>query len=214
MKRTEWRIFTDQHLRPLVGDVRAVRNLAVFPSNEWVVNALALESSDFSPTKFNLTAFVLPLYVPTRHLYFTFGDRLGALSGRPEKWWDASEPGWEQDVVSQIEEEALPFFDRVRDPHALAAYIASHLEKPMRSDPRIAEVRGYSLILGNQWSEGNSELVSALAMAVQLGEESWAQESAERMTTVISDSAKDRDRVIDQFRQWRNQNYQTLKLAA
>ncbi len=214
MKQAQWRTFADKHLRPLLGEVKAVRDLALIPGDEWLLRALALESSDFSPTKFSLTAFVLPLYVPTRYLYFTFGDRLGRMSGEGEKWWDALDPEWELDVVLHVRREAMPFFDRVGDPSALFAYIDSELEMQAQSDPRIAEVSAYSLLLSKRWEEAQSEIANAKAVAAKWSHEMWAREVAERLNSVIRDISADRDQVIAKFREWRRQNYEVLKLAA
>jgi hypothetical protein len=45
--------------------------------HRWVVECLYIDSSSFSSDKFSVEAFVLPLFIPTGHLYFNYGFRIG-----------------------------------------------------------------------------------------------------------------------------------------
>jgi hypothetical protein len=45
--------------------------------HEWIAECLLYESSAFSRERFYLQAFALPLFIPTDHLYFSYGFRVG-----------------------------------------------------------------------------------------------------------------------------------------
>jgi hypothetical protein len=45
--------------------------------HEWIAECMLAESSAFSATSFYVEAFVLPRFVPSDHLYFDYGFRVG-----------------------------------------------------------------------------------------------------------------------------------------
>jgi hypothetical protein len=45
--------------------------------HEWIAECISMESHSFSRTRIYIWAFALPLFVPTNHVYFTYGDRVG-----------------------------------------------------------------------------------------------------------------------------------------
>ena len=52
--------------------------------NRWIAECIFADSSAFSAARFHLEAFVLPLFIPTTHLYFSYGFRIGTY------WEDVS----------------------------------------------------------------------------------------------------------------------------
>ena len=50
--------------------------------HEWVAECIYVDSSSHSRTAFYVQAFALPLFVPTDHLYFDYGGRVG------DRWED------------------------------------------------------------------------------------------------------------------------------
>jgi hypothetical protein len=46
--------------------------------HEWVAEGFYADSSSFSRSVFYLHAFAIPLFVPSDHLYFTYGARVGS----------------------------------------------------------------------------------------------------------------------------------------
>jgi hypothetical protein len=59
------------------------------------------EPSGFSKKEFYVNAFFLPLYVPTKHLHFTFGHRIGST-----KRWSADRSDLETALSSEMQKEA------------------------------------------------------------------------------------------------------------
>src|SRR5258708_26779920 len=91
VKSATWRRLCRTYMVPHLPPVRLVRNLTIFPPTEHLLRALSTDSSGFGAARFVVEAFVMPLYVPSDHIYYTFGGRLGALSGHQERWWTISD---------------------------------------------------------------------------------------------------------------------------
>jgi hypothetical protein len=68
----------------------------------WIAECLLYESSDFSRERFYLQAFALPLFIPTNHLYFTYGFRVG------NGYWEAVDANLLEEV-----RRALPKLERL-----------------------------------------------------------------------------------------------------
>jgi hypothetical protein len=134
--------------------MRLAGNLAIIPPIEQLLKGLAAESSAFSASNVAVQVFVMPLYVPSDHIYYLFGGRLGALSGsQPRDWTMSNENESEvmQDILALTHKEAVPFLNRFRSPRDLAEYIGRDVHPDtIRSDPNVAEIEAYSRILANQ----------------------------------------------------------------
>lgn len=61
----------------------------------WVAECIYAETSSFTRERFFLNAFVLPLFIPTDHLYFDFGFRIGTH-------WDSVDGETVQAVVAAL----------------------------------------------------------------------------------------------------------------
>jgi hypothetical protein len=48
-----------------------------FREHHWVAACIYADTSSFSRERFYLDAFALPLFIPTDHLYFNYGFRIG-----------------------------------------------------------------------------------------------------------------------------------------
>lgn len=70
-----------------------------------ILNGLYFESHSHEATLFYLWVFCLPLYVPTKHVTFNFGHRLGFS-------WTSTDTELLPKVVHEIKKDALPFLSR------------------------------------------------------------------------------------------------------
>ncbi len=154
MKSATWRRLSRTYMVPHLPPVRLVRNLTIFPPTEHLLRALSTDSSGFSGVRFVVEAFVMPLYVPSDHIYYTFGGRLGALSGHQERWWtisDENESEVMREVLDLIRKEALPFLNRLSNPRELAEHIHRDVHPDnRRTDPHLAESEAYSWIVAGE----------------------------------------------------------------
>jgi hypothetical protein len=53
-------------------------------AGKWIAACIVADPSEFKMTAFSLQAFALPLFLPTQHLYFDYGFRVG------ERWESVS----------------------------------------------------------------------------------------------------------------------------
>jgi hypothetical protein len=74
-----------------------------------VLRGFCFEGSDFDKTSFYVYFFALPLCVPTKHLYFNFGDRLRSDGGDN---WNVNDPNLLAKLGAAIRREAMPFLSR------------------------------------------------------------------------------------------------------
>jgi hypothetical protein len=213
MKQAIWKQFATRHLLPALGGGKLAAKLAVVQGSDWLLRAIAVESSSFSADRFTLQAFVLPMYVPTRHLYYTYGGRIGSLSGRSEVWWDVKTDGWQEQASRQAAFEAEPFFASTSDPDQLVDYIRVRLADLAARDPRVQEVIAYSLLLSDQTAEASSELERALTTVRALNVK-WALDVSGRIAIVKQSIREGPASVRDLFTRWREENERTLNLIS
>lgn len=214
MTGSHWKAFAITGILPAIGGGRVVRNLAVRSSgDEWLLQAMAVESSGFSATKFCLWAFVLPLYIPTTYIHYTYGARLGALGGRSEIWWDTTDPNWQEDATRKVSEEARPFFDTTRGPTGLSKYIETHLADQMDTDLRVIEVLGYSRALAGDLRSATAAVTKAKRSAQRLTMP-WAKDVLTRLDAYEHAALQGEDEVRMLLATWRESSIRKLHLAA
>ena len=68
------------------------------------------------PRKFYVQVFIKPLFVPSQHLSFNIGWRLGGGSHT----WNADTPNLITELSAGLKREALPFLSRVQSPRDVA----------------------------------------------------------------------------------------------
>lgn len=70
-----------------------------------------------------VTAYIMPLYVPTEYIYFDYGERLRHLHGLELHTLTENEPDlmeqWCADYCKAIDEKILPVFQQIPSPEAL-----------------------------------------------------------------------------------------------
>jgi hypothetical protein len=199
-------------LLPGLGGGRVVRDLAVVRSDPWLLQAIAVETSGFSSKRFTLVAFAIPLYVPTSHIYFTYGDRIGSLADGAEVWWTTDSDRWQERAGSQAVEEASSFFGRIHDPCGLARYIEHDRVDSDRRDPRIQETLAYSWFLCGETAKWSAPLTEARTMAGAL-DAPWAREVIQRIVELEFVATRGSDRVIALLAAWKDQSELSLRLV-
>lgn len=82
-----------------------------------VLRGFYFEDSGFDPAAFYVWTFFLPLYLPTTHISFTFGQRLAGDNGER---WTIEDPKGEDKVLSAINTAGLPYLSGTENIHQLA----------------------------------------------------------------------------------------------
>lgn len=135
---------------------RLLPDLPGFTCKGWLLHSVPVadllrgfycDTSGFDASKFTVYVFVLPLYIPTNHLYFTFGNRLKDDRGC-EKWWNVNDPSLCEDLLFRMKSEGLPFLSGVRSPIDL---VKKAEELPPTLDPYKFETIGYSLAMADDF---------------------------------------------------------------
>jgi hypothetical protein len=199
-----------RYLVPSLDGFRVRGSLLFQPPDGYLLRAFKFESSAFSGSTFHVQAFVLPLYVPTEHLYFTFGDRLG----RGGVSWDVEkqpEPAAMAEVLQLIEREGLPLLNGAKEPMDLFA-VCQSLKLPL-DDPRIAEALTYARVLGGQHAEALLELDDLLPRTAELEARApWAREIRLREQVVADALRRAPAEALAHLKSWRAESCARLKI--
>lgn len=65
------------------------------------------------------TFFVMPLYIPCEHRYYTYGNRISALPLLPRDASDEKIEKWCEALCGELENKIFPFFQRAATPEQL-----------------------------------------------------------------------------------------------
>lgn len=117
MKAREWARISKPLEEALVG-FRTMR-WGFVREEQWVAKAISADTSSFSAERFYVHAFVVPLFIPTEYVHFTYGFRVG-------KGWDRVDGDLVRAVV-----DALPRLDAIATLPGLAD-VASDWEVNIR----------------------------------------------------------------------------------
>jgi len=110
MKKKEFKALESQLLTYLPGfSIRG--ELLVLPPVSPVLRGIAFDGSSFDKSSFTVTAFLLPLCVPTDHLYFNFGTRIRHSRGGDR--WNTTNSDLVAELGGALKLQATPFLSRV-----------------------------------------------------------------------------------------------------
>jgi hypothetical protein len=213
MKGAEWAPLARQYLLPNLAGYEVRGSLVFAAPIGLILKGLSCEPSGFSRTKFNLQAFVQPLYVPKGHLAFGIGGRLGHLGGGGDRWWHYSanrESEVMNDVAEYVMREGVPFLAGFEGPRSVAEYIRSrninHGLLPHSED------EGYSWLLAGELQAASKTLQRVIS-SVERGDPEWMQQAMQRTQTVLSMLNRDPDTAVQLLYRWRDSTLQALRLT-
>jgi hypothetical protein len=169
-----------------------------------ILRGFCCDGSGFDPSLFTVTVFVLPLYVPTTHLHFTFGNRLKDERGC-DKWWNIQEPDLANTLLSSIQREGLPFLEGVRQPSELVALVE---RLPGNTNPHSLEAIAYSLAMADDHAAAHTaldRLVKALDLKIV-----WQAEMMERAKQLAHKLNADPQAAKQQLAEWEQATVDTL----
>lgn len=172
MKRRELALLLRHPLLQLEGFVLKGRLLFKPPLDRLLRGIFFDSSSD--PRAFYPTLFVMPLCVPTNHIYFTFGNRLRTAAG--VGGWSSEMPDLVAELGAALKSAAM-FLSGI---DSLPAFVA-YAEFGLRTE-RTLEGIGYALAREGQAAQAISifdELLTKGDLST-----SWQRELAERITNL------------------------------
>jgi len=176
---------------------------------EHLLRGFFFDASGFDASWFYLQVFVQPLYVPSDHISFNFGQRIAG--------WKINKSN-EDEVMSQVllrvREEGLPLLERIQVPLDLAQYVA---EQKNIDDPYVQEARAYSLIIAGEHSqglEGMEQLLKTLARHIEREPGVyWLQDLHKRNYTFYNLLSHNSEAAIKQLEEWRAYTLRSLNLV-
>lgn len=216
MKAREYQKLSKIYLLPNLPGFEVLGGVLYLRPIKYFLLGLSFDNSSFSKNSFTVTAFAQPLFIPRNYIFYSFGSRLGTLSGGPEKWWEITDQNSEEvyaQVLNLIRKEAIPFFESVKTPRKFIRKYKS------RSDPphvHNMEAVAYAMILDGDNRKAarlmqQSLVVLKVAMKKDLNRP-WLQETKARVQMINSALHKDPTGAVAQLNTWITETTSFLKL--
>jgi hypothetical protein len=167
------------------------------------LKGLYFEGSQSSPGGYYVWVFFQPLFVPSEHVTFNLGMRLGSGS----MTWDVVGDDKAEALLHAIETEALPALqglDTAKQVASRAGEIAEH------GGPKAIEAAAYSLAYAQDIKAAVpylDSLIEGLDSAVE-----WQKRMAERAVLLREDVLHDPDRARLRLEEWRQLTIRKLML--
>lgn len=214
VKAAKARALIRRYLLPSLRNFSVKNKLLYVIPVHHILRGYYLEDSGFDPLSFNCWAFVQPLYVPSEHLVFNMGGRLGTLEGGQEQWWkltDENEETVMADVLRLILQSGEPRYAGITGPRTLATDLVAHPHEPGSHYTR--EALAYSWVLAGEWSratDGLQQLDAGLRRDTRKVE--WVMKLNERARLIRAALKNDRDHAQSILRGWSEQTASALRV--
>ncbi|MGA2280263.1 MAG: hypothetical protein ABSG80_08175 [Verrucomicrobiota bacterium] len=174
-------------------------NLLLIPPATQILRGICFEPSGFDKKAFYVNVFILPLCVPTRHIYFNFGKRVGI-------GWNSNAPNVLSELSMALKHEALPFLSRVKALHGFIELAKSFSSQ----NPNTPEAIAYAFARTGNMCKAVAmldELTHLLDMKVP-----WQFEMAERADALRSQLLNDPASAQKQLEVWEAESVRNLGL--
>jgi hypothetical protein len=104
------------------------RSLMFIPPVKCVLRGINFDGSSFDKRSFSVTAFALPLCVPTKHLYLNFGARV-RHKGAGDRW-SMGMADLREELATALKLHAIPFLSRVESLYGFVEVARSYSGNP------------------------------------------------------------------------------------
>lgn len=164
------------------------------------------EPSSFNKNTFYVDMFFMPLYVPAKHVHFTFGHRVR----RPNSDWNSEQNDLEEVLKSEMKKE-MPFLLQLEDRKELVRALRGKVtpDKKGYVNPHCYEALSYTLILLSELHEA-AHLLDTLLEDVN-AKVLWEEEIAVR-ARLIRAKLLDPDAAKKQLFKWEAETVKSLGL--
>jgi hypothetical protein len=170
-----------------------------------ILRGFCFDNSGSAAEAFYLWSLFLPLCVPTKHIQFTFGHRLGR-----HKRWRVDDPDLEITLISEMQRE-LPSLENLASLDAVIAALRSKA-KPNTSNyinPMILEALAYVLILNN--NPDASEVLRNI-ITYENSTVPWEAALGKRVVLISNRFSQGGAVAISQLREWEQESLKNLHL--
>lgn len=190
------------------------RSLLFFEPLDWILRGYCFDSSSFSADRFVVHAFCQPLYVPVEYLVLSFGDRLGAAGGGPERWFHLKgndELSTMTEVVERILKEGEPMLvttETLRGFLDMLPRLSSD-----HADPHYLEARAYTEVLTGR-TELACRTINRLNSVIDANPNKfdWVLDLQRRVNHIRVLLAESPESAISQLNTWADYTARQLKL--
>ena len=170
-----------------------------------ILRGFCFDNSGSAAEAFYFWAMFIPLCVPTKHIHFTFGHRLGR-----HKRWHVDDPDLEITLSAEMKRE-LPSLESLANLDAVIATLRSKA-KPNTSNyinPLILEALAYVLILNN-----NPDALDVLRSVIHYENSvvPWEAALGKRVALISNLLSHGTAAAISQLRAWEQESLNNLHL--
>ena len=181
--------------------------IAIVPMGQ-ILRGLNFDRSGWSKTAFYVETFWLPLYVPTEHIHFTFGNRI--RDSRGVDGWDTVSPAMLDELSAAIRRNALPFFDTVKTLQGVVEVARAAVARSLNSHHH--QALAYTLAKIGE-VEDAVQVIDALLVRLDDTTIPWVAKQKADITAfrkILTDRPEDIDATLEG---WRAETIRNLKLA-
>lgn len=171
---------------------------------EGLLRGISFEGSSFDKTSFYANFFMMPLCVPTNHLYFNFGDRVRNRSGGDR--WSKEMPGLLEELSAALKTQASPVLSHTRSLLDFAKYARSCYS----TNPHTPKAVGLALARAGHIDEA-IEVIDGLLSQLDLSV-AWQQEIAELCRTLKEKVVAGPEPAQQQLEAWETETLRNLGL--
>lgn len=168
-----------------------------------LLRGISFEPSAFDDKSFYVDKFVMPLCVPTQHLYFLFGDRIRRHGGGDR--WSAEMPNLIDELELALKNQAVPFLMRAI---SLADFVA--FAEDYSGNPHTPKAVAFALARAGRVGEALKvidDLVPRLDMQVE-----WQVEIADQLKDLKNMLVRSPSEAIRQLEAWEAESVRSLGL--
>jgi hypothetical protein len=183
--------------------LRVKKTLMLLPPIGHVLRGIWFDRSAYDEVSFSVTAFLMPLCVPTDHLYFNFGDRVRHKGGGDR--WSMDMPNLVADLVAALRSQALPFLSRGE---TLEGFIEVAKSGPPTG--RTLESLGYAVAQTGDAKQA-IEVLSRICPMLNTNI-AWQRELGDQVRALSAELAKHPEKVQKQLAQWEEETVRNLDL--
>ncbi len=161
-----------------------------------VLCGFCCDDSGFDKSQFVVYRFSLPLYVPTTHVHFLFGQRLKDDAGC-DIWWNVGDPDIAAKLLACIQSQGIPSLSKTETPTQLKDFAE---QLPSTDEPYKWETVAYSAIMVGDYEEARLAF-GRLANAVDISV-SWQVEMLARSHRLEQTLARDPQQAKQLLQDW------------
>lgn len=146
-----------------------------------ILRGIYFEASAFEKKSFYINVFVLPLCVPTKHLYFNFGKRLRHLK---TDRWNFDSPNILEKIIDALKDQGLQFLSRAESLLEFVKVAKTFSE----TNPHTSQAIAYALFRAGEYEQAEeafTQLIKRLEVKV-----AWQREMLDRAVALKSSLVK------------------------